>query len=448
MANASTKTVVVVGSGVAGLTTAYRLQQKGFDVTVVEEQDRPGGRMANEMRGTFNAFTGATGLYAFYVEMWALFEELGLMDKLHQYPTFGSGLMNRRDGSYLFDSNRTVSMLWHKGLSLRSRLRLPLLLPDFLRTRGKVNPNLLHTAAEFDTESMSDYLIRKVGRDFYENIVCPVYRSLWSWNPDDTSRAYFMSIYSHVRGKPCYRLRMGLGTFTKALAEKLSIQYNTKVLEIARAGEDNRRVLHCMTAEGEETIRADIVVNAVEGWYAGELVNDRTPYEEVFFKPGVPYAQYYMATFPLKSACNEFPTRSYFARDNQNPITFMHTYGGSDEPGDVARVWALLGTDRARHYVGPNGEGLADVLKRYISEKVSGFQDQIKEEHTMFDRYYIAAFPTGQLKRVNQFLTSQEAGPKNIYYVGEYLSNATTGGACAIGDRTARIISDHWGAAH
>ncbi|MEE9179218.1 MAG: FAD-dependent oxidoreductase, partial [Acidimicrobiia bacterium] len=37
--------VVVVGAGMAGLTAALRLTQKGYDVTVLEARDRVGGRV-------------------------------------------------------------------------------------------------------------------------------------------------------------------------------------------------------------------------------------------------------------------------------------------------------------------------------------------------------------------------------------------------------------------
>ena len=45
------KTALVLGAGVGGLTTAYRLLQAGFEVTVLEAQNRPGGRNFTARQG-------------------------------------------------------------------------------------------------------------------------------------------------------------------------------------------------------------------------------------------------------------------------------------------------------------------------------------------------------------------------------------------------------------
>jgi monoamine oxidase len=52
------KKVIVVGAGLAGLSAAYELTQAGHDVTVLEAQLRPGGRVFT-LRAPFS-----DGLYA------------------------------------------------------------------------------------------------------------------------------------------------------------------------------------------------------------------------------------------------------------------------------------------------------------------------------------------------------------------------------------------------
>jgi len=39
------KKITILGAGISGLTTAYLLQKKGFDVTVIEKNNQPGGAM-------------------------------------------------------------------------------------------------------------------------------------------------------------------------------------------------------------------------------------------------------------------------------------------------------------------------------------------------------------------------------------------------------------------
>src|ERR1700733_4446142 len=45
------KKVIVLGTGVAGLTSAYELSNAGYDVTVLEARDRFGGRSGTARQG-------------------------------------------------------------------------------------------------------------------------------------------------------------------------------------------------------------------------------------------------------------------------------------------------------------------------------------------------------------------------------------------------------------
>ncbi|SMD24626.1 flavin monoamine oxidase family protein [Kibdelosporangium aridum] len=53
-AAAGGKRVVVLGAGLAGLASAYNLMKHGYDVTVLEAQDRPGGRVQTARSGFLN----------------------------------------------------------------------------------------------------------------------------------------------------------------------------------------------------------------------------------------------------------------------------------------------------------------------------------------------------------------------------------------------------------
>src|SRR5262245_41291358 len=39
------KRVAILGAGIAGLTAAYRLREAGYQCTILEARDRPGGRV-------------------------------------------------------------------------------------------------------------------------------------------------------------------------------------------------------------------------------------------------------------------------------------------------------------------------------------------------------------------------------------------------------------------
>ena len=56
------KKVVILGGGIAGLTSAYELRKAGFDCTILEARNRPGGRSWTIRNGSKVDFTDGTSL--------------------------------------------------------------------------------------------------------------------------------------------------------------------------------------------------------------------------------------------------------------------------------------------------------------------------------------------------------------------------------------------------
>ena len=52
--------VVVLGGGIGGLVSAYELKKLGYDVTVLEARERPGGRVWTGRKGTKVEFVDGT----------------------------------------------------------------------------------------------------------------------------------------------------------------------------------------------------------------------------------------------------------------------------------------------------------------------------------------------------------------------------------------------------
>ena len=445
MIRKSSRNAVVVGSGIAGLSTAYELQKAGFTVTVLEEKHLPGGRMAEEKVGSFMNITGASGLNSWYHEMFDLCDELGYGDCLEKLSSFGTGTATDGKVQYPMSNAPTrYELLTSPVLSLRSKLRLASLLPDIRRARRRVDPCLIHTAAEFDDESLSEYLTRKVGKDFLEYVVSPLFNVALAYNMEQLSKAVFLARVAHIKERDGYCFKDGIGFLTRTLAGMLDVRLNARVTRIVRSDNGRGRRIHYETPDGGESIEADITIMATPGNRVSQIVADKSRWEQRFFEAGVPYCQFGMVTYVLNHEVEKVHGL-YFTRDTQTPLNFYKFYPGDpDKDGKPPRLWVSIKAERLQHYIADDGENLEAFATDCIRELYPEIGKQIRETVVQYNGYVTPEFPTGQIRKVREFLATQEAGPKNIYYVGDYLSGAGTGCSCAIGRRTGRLIAHHW----
>ena len=81
-ANTNSPSAVVIGAGIAGLSTAYDLIKEGFQVSIFEKENFTGGRMVELQMGPLYQFTHAQAIDQSAKEMMSLAHELGILEEL------------------------------------------------------------------------------------------------------------------------------------------------------------------------------------------------------------------------------------------------------------------------------------------------------------------------------------------------------------------------------
>ncbi|MFC0598358.1 protoporphyrinogen/coproporphyrinogen oxidase [Streptomyces palmae] len=230
--------IAVIGAGIAGLTTAYRLAREGHRVEVFESEDEPGGRMRSARIDGYTIDRGAETLSPYgYPATWEFIEELGLERRgmLHriQHPV---GLW--RQGRTHPWVGHPKSVLQGAGLSWRGRAQLVRMLLTG-RGRGAVDPDRPEdsvyggmTLAEFG---------RRHGDELVDRCLGPVASAAFGWLPERSAAAPMLALMQGTRG--IYRwhtYRDGQDTMARVLAERLKVHLSTSVRCVERDGKGVR----------------------------------------------------------------------------------------------------------------------------------------------------------------------------------------------------------------
>lgn len=263
---------MVAGAGIAGLTAAYRLQQSGWHVDVLESAAKPGGRVETIRSGGYVLDTGATALAARYPLVTELVKELDL-NLIWTAPYLG---VYRQGRIHLLRVDQLVRSAISTGLlSTSTKLKLARLAAGIAlaKARGKLSYENLGSAAELDTETASHYVRRIAGEEADRYFAEPITRALLLANSDQVSRVELMSgLINAVAGR-LSTVEGGQGAIIDALVNRIgSIRVNTRVEAIREKG--SGVVVELGTADGSrQAIEADAAVIATPLPMAAAILN-------------------------------------------------------------------------------------------------------------------------------------------------------------------------------
>jgi oxygen-dependent protoporphyrinogen oxidase len=160
--------IAVVGGGITGLAVGLEIDRLGGDCVVLEAAGRPGGVIRSaEVEGRILDWGPQRVRMTGHVAR--LIRDVGLTDQVLQAP-HGLDLFVFRDGRLRKVPFSAAAFITSDIVSPIARLRLAL------------EP---FTAAADAEERVSDYFMRKVGREIYETLVAPLYGGLYGSDPAD-----------------------------------------------------------------------------------------------------------------------------------------------------------------------------------------------------------------------------------------------------------------------
>jgi protoporphyrinogen/coproporphyrinogen III oxidase len=473
----ATQQVIVIGAGITGLTCAFRLQQSGIRVLVLEGSDSPGGLIATFERNDF-LFEAGPQCPRFAPTLWELVRDLGLEgdfvpgdSRLPRY-LLKNGKLHKAPFSPLsFASTRLV------GLGSKYRLLTEAL-------RGSQPPAGEESLAGFVRRKFDDEVLAYLVEPFISTIfagdaeqigVASAFPFLARWEREHGSvlrgaiRARKLkapadslagsrptsqpaSAAKHTRLAVTDALpamgsfRRGLGTLPKALAQRLgdSIRFAAKVETIsaraAAGGLDSAWQLRL--SSGEEITSAGLVVTA-PAYEAARLLGTTAPalsamLSELYYAPMVVVSCGYNRTQvrnPLHGFGLMIPRREKLQ-------TFFNVWNSSVISGRAPEGKVLLtsfaGGATNPKFVELEEKAIAQTIEAEMAAVLGIDGPPVERLVWKFPK----ALPQFNLGHAQTAAAIREAltGLPGLYLAGNYLEGRSLGDCVEIGSRTAQEV--------
>jgi len=315
--------VVVVGGGLAGLTTALYLARAGKSVTVLEKSSALGGRAQTRSEAGFHVNLGPHALYVAGAGTEVL-RELGI--------AFQGGKPNASGGHAIYGGAKHalpggfVSLLSTGLLGLADKLELARVLPAI----GKWRPD------EWHGRSVADWIAKAARREKVRQLIGGLVR-LTTYANDEARLSAGLAIpqLQLALAKNVYYLDGGWQTLVDGLARAATANG-----VVTRSGMKVARILGDARAAGVETdagerFRADAVVIAAGPDIAASMVGARSP----------ALASFAATAVPVRAACLDLTLerlpepRSTFALGIDRPLYFsVHSAVGKLAPSGKAVI--------------------------------------------------------------------------------------------------------------
>jgi len=429
--------IVVIGAGIAGLTAAYRLQQAGHQVQVLERDPVVGGRMRTETVGDFRVDRGAQFITSGYKHLQALSAELGLASRIYPVGRTNNAIL-RNQKLHTGDYDRVLAFLRSDLVSWRTKLRLPKLLWAVWRKRRWLDPFHPEIAHPIDQLSMAEYVRGLVGDEALEYLTAPAIAATFDSEPEDLSGVFFLQVLRFVLGGfdlQCFE--GGIGLLNETLAGQLDVRTSIEVQQVVRTGKQFE--INYIESENKATLKADAVVVAVPGPVAAKGLLPSASAAEQQFLAQVKYCTGMIVFLLLDKAPAHLPYYGVaFPRKEGIGVYGMaldHFKQGVAPAGAGLLNAAIQEAEAKRLWHHSDDEVVAFVLDRLAQTPVGRLEPRQAIVHRW--QPMLPQFYAGYTRHLNSFLHRTDRTPR-LYFAGDYLVGPYTECALISGERAAQ----------
>jgi len=284
------KRIAIIGSGVTGLTTAYRLQQQvkrenlPVEIILLESSIRAGGKLYTMKFGDEYIDLGAESIDTRLPEAMDLIKELDIMDSIE----FSQ---NGKQDVYAFNKLYHLDCPTYKGIPVK---RTDIWKYDLISFQGKLSfLKDTYFSGEETTEELTtkEYLAERIGEEMAEYAAEPYFAKIYTSDIDEIGIHGFnepiiglekeygtwtRALENHPEmwdGDGIYAtFKQGLETLTAELADKVSesIKFSKKVTEIKKSINNT----YILDINKKEQLRVDSIIVATDSGSYKELFSD------------------------------------------------------------------------------------------------------------------------------------------------------------------------------
>jgi oxygen-dependent protoporphyrinogen oxidase len=450
--------VIVVGAGISGLTTAFRLATRGIDVAVIEAGSRTGGVIETVQRDGALIECGPNSVLDTHPEIAGLIEALDLTSQRIETSTASARRFVVRQGQLVALPASFGAFLATPLFSPRAKLRL-------------LREPFVSRAPAVTEEAVADFVVRRLGREFLDYAVEPFVAGIYAGDArrlslsaalprlhalEQTYGSLFVGQFRSARARAqraersraiarSFSFIRGLQTLTDALAARLPVQTGVQAAAIEPAAGSIR--VRIDVAGTPQVIRARAVVLSVPAAAAAALLRDAAP-EAANALAAVPYAPVASVASLYRRAdvAHALDGFGFLAPRSEHRRILGTLFSSSLFPERAAAGHVLVTT----FVGGARDPGLASLADAQLSGLVEGELAALLGARTPVAQTItrrpsaIPQYIIGHGERMRLAERAQEAVP-GLFLCASYRGGVAVGDCIASACRTAEIAARYLG---